>query len=62
MTVVSFIIMPAATHGFTVDALKGQAVMKQLKESVNEIQHAIGKKIFDSAARYALIICIFFNS
>jgi glycogen(starch) synthase len=54
MTVVAFIIMPAATHGFTVEALRGQAVMKQLKESVSEIQHAIGKRIFDTAARYLI--------
>ncbi|KAI8908779.1 glycogen synthase [Powellomyces hirtus] len=51
ITVVAFIIMPASTHSFTVDALKGQAVMKQLKESVAEIQHSIGNRIFDNAAR-----------
>jgi glycogen(starch) synthase len=51
MTVVAFIIMPAATHGFTVEALKGQAVMKQLRDSVTDIQNEIGKKIFEAAAR-----------
>ncbi|KAJ3018806.1 glycogen synthase isoform 1 [Thoreauomyces humboldtii] len=51
ITVVAFIIMPATTHSFTVDALKGQAVMKQLKESVAEIQHSIGSRIFENAAR-----------
>ncbi|KAI8926110.1 glycogen synthase [Entophlyctis helioformis] len=51
MTVVAFIIMPAETHSFTVEALKGQAVMKQLRESVNEIQSAIGRRIFESAAK-----------
>ena len=51
-TVVAFIIMPAATHGFTVEALKGQAVMKQLRDSVTDIQNEIGKKIFEAAARY----------
>lgn len=50
-TVVAFIIMPAATHGFTVEALKGQAVMKQLRDSVTDIQNEIGKKIFEAAAR-----------
>ncbi|KAI9089879.1 glycogen synthase [Phlyctochytrium arcticum] len=51
VTVVAFIIMPASTHSFTVDALKGQAVMKQLKETVTEIQNGIGQRIFDNAAR-----------
>eukprot|EP00842_Homolaphlyctis_polyrhiza_P001341 jgi/Hompol1/2207/HPOL_002860-RA len=51
VTVIAFIIMPAATHSFTVEALKGQAVMKQLRETVNEIQSAVGKRIFESAAR-----------
>ncbi|KAJ8327116.1 hypothetical protein BDV3_000243 [Batrachochytrium dendrobatidis] len=51
ITVVAFIIMPAATHSFTVDALKGQAVMKQLRETVNEIQNSVGHRIFESAAK-----------
>ncbi|KAJ3094110.1 glycogen synthase isoform 1 [Phlyctochytrium bullatum] len=51
ITVVAFIIMPAATHSFTVDALKSQAVMKQLKDTVTELQHKIGQRIFDAATR-----------
>ncbi|RKO88832.1 glycogen synthase [Blyttiomyces helicus] len=51
VTVVAFIITPAKTHSFTVEALKGQAVMKQLRDSVTEIQNAIGARIFDAAAR-----------
>ena len=55
ITVVAFIIMPAANHSYTVDALKGQAVIKQLRETVIEIQDAIGKRIFESAARLIII-------
>ncbi|ORX50631.1 glycogen synthase [Piromyces finnis] len=51
VTVVAFIIMPAATHNFAVDALKGQAVMKQLRQTVVEMQELIGKRILNSAAR-----------
>lgn len=51
MTVVAFIIMPATTHSFTVEALKGQAVTKQLKETVSGIQDRIGKRIFENALR-----------
>lgn len=43
--------MPAATRSFNVEALKGQAVTKQLRETVNEIQDRIGKRIFESALR-----------
>lgn len=38
ITVVAFIIMPAPTYQYSIDALKGQAVMKQLRETVNEVQ------------------------
>jgi hypothetical protein len=54
VTVVAFIIMPAPTNSFSVDALKGQAVMKQLKETVNEIQQSVGRRIFEDCARYVL--------
>jgi len=51
VTVVAFIIMPAATHSYTIETLKGQAVTKQLKETVSEIQNRIGNRIFELAAR-----------
>ena len=50
-TVVAFIIMPAATHSYTIDALKGQAVTKQLRDTVTEIQNKIGQRLFDHAMR-----------
>ena len=52
MTVVAFIVMPAATQSFSVEALKGQAVTKQLQETVKDITEKIGQRIFDKAARY----------
>lgn len=51
-TVVAFIIMPAATNSYTIEALKGQAVMKQLQDTVAEIQKRIGERLFDHAARF----------
>ncbi|KAF8327676.1 glycogen synthase [Amanita rubescens] len=51
-TVVAFIIMPAATHSYTVEALKGQAVTKQLRDTVTEIQNRIGARLFEHAARF----------
>lgn len=52
VTVVAFIIMPAATHSYTIEALKGQAVTKQLRDTVTEIQNRIGQRLFDKASRY----------
>lgn len=51
ITVVAFIIMPAATHSYTIDALKGQAVTKQLRDTVTEIQNKIGARLFEHAMR-----------
>ncbi len=53
VTVVAFIIMPAATHSYTIEALKGQAVMKQLRDTVTDIQTRIGERLFDHASRYS---------
>ncbi|KAJ7575900.1 glycogen synthase [Mycena floridula] len=51
LTVVAFIIMPAATNSYTVEALKGQAVTKQLKETVMEVEKRVGERLFEYAAR-----------
>jgi glycogen(starch) synthase len=52
ITVVAFVIMPATTHSYTIEALKGQAVTKQLRDTVLEIQNRIGARLFDRAARF----------
>jgi glycogen(starch) synthase len=51
-TVVAFIIMPAATQSYTIEALKGQAVIKQLHDTVIEIQQRMGQRLFEKASRY----------
>ncbi|CED83554.1 glycogen synthase [Phaffia rhodozyma] len=51
-TVVAFIIMPAATQSYTIEALKGQAVTKQLQDTVDEIKNRVGNRLFEHAARY----------
>jgi len=53
MTVVAFIIMPAATSSYTIEALKGQAVTKQLQDTVTEIQNRVGARLFEKTARYS---------
>ncbi|EON63041.1 glycogen [starch] synthase [Coniosporium apollinis CBS 100218] len=49
MTVVAFIILPAQTTSLTVEALKGQAVIKSLHDTVSQIENNIGKKLFERA-------------
>lgn len=51
VTIVAFIIMPAATNSYTIEALKGQAVTKQLRDTVTEIQNRVGARLFEHAAR-----------
>ena len=52
ITVVAFIISPARTQSYTVETLKGHAVVKQLKDVVNEIQENVGKRIFEQSLKY----------
>ncbi|CCE62025.1 hypothetical protein TPHA_0B03550 [Tetrapisispora phaffii CBS 4417] len=51
-TVVAFIIMPAKTNSFTVEALRSQAVVKSLENTVNEVTKLISRRIFDHAMKY----------
>uniref|UniRef100_A0A1X7UI12 Glycogen [starch] synthase n=2 Tax=Amphimedon queenslandica TaxID=400682 RepID=A0A1X7UI12_AMPQE len=51
ITVVAFFIFPAPTNSFNVASLKGQAITKQLRETVDSIQAQIGKKIYESTLR-----------
>jgi glycogen(starch) synthase len=49
VTVVAFIIMPAQTTSLAVEALKGQAVIKSLHDTVGHIERNIGKKLFEKS-------------
>ncbi|KAI1954291.1 glycogen synthase isoform 1 [Ophidiomyces ophidiicola] len=46
-TVVAFIIMPAQTSSLTVEALKGQAVVKSLRDTLEMVEQGIGKRLFE---------------
>ena len=47
----AFLIFPEETSHYNVDSLNGQAQHKKLRESVEQIQHRIGDKIFHSVLR-----------
>ncbi|KAJ1922021.1 glycogen synthase isoform 1 [Mycoemilia scoparia] len=51
VTVVAFIIAPAKTHSFTVETLKGQALIKQLRDSIDEVSNRIGNRMFELLSR-----------
>ena len=52
MTIVAFIIMPAQTSSLTVESLKGQAVMKSLRDTTSVIEKEVGKRLFDRALQW----------
>lgn len=52
MTVVAFIIMPAQTQSLTVEALKGQAVIKSLRDTVSVIEQEVGKRLFQRSLQW----------
>lgn len=49
-TVVAFLIFPAQnTNNFNVDSLRGQAIAKQLRDTVADLQEEMGKRMFELA-------------
>ncbi|KAI9707782.1 MAG: glycogen synthase isoform 1 [Candelina mexicana] len=48
-TVVAFIIMPAQTTSLTVEALKSQAIIKSLRDTVDVIERQVGKRIYEKS-------------
>jgi glycogen(starch) synthase len=51
MTVVAFLIFPARTNNFNVESLRGQAIAKQLKDTVAQVQGSLGRRIFEICLR-----------
>ncbi|XP_065348917.1 glycogen [starch] synthase [Cloeon dipterum] len=46
-TVVAFLIFPAKTNNFNVESLRGAAVTKSLRDTINQIQHNLGKRLYE---------------
>ncbi|XP_018650791.1 glycogen synthase [Schistosoma mansoni] len=51
VTVVAFLIFPAHTNSFNVDSFRAQAIVKQLRETVNSIQCEMGHRLFEVCLR-----------
>ncbi|XP_059481248.1 glycogen [starch] synthase isoform X2 [Neocloeon triangulifer] len=46
-TVVAFLIFPAKTNNFNVESLRGAAVTKSLRETINSIQQKMSKRLYE---------------
>lgn len=51
MTVVAFIIFPTRTNNFNVESLRGQAIAKQLRDTISQVQKDIGQRLFEICLR-----------
>lgn len=51
VTVIAFLIFPTPTGSFNVESLKGQAISKQLRETVQTLQNELGKRIYESCLK-----------
>lgn len=47
----AFLIFPAATNSFNVDSFRAQAIVKQLRETCNDIQNDMGTRLFEVCLR-----------
>ncbi|ODM95584.1 Glycogen [starch] synthase [Orchesella cincta] len=46
-TVVAFLIFPCKTNNFNVESLRGQALTKSLRNTINDVQQDIGKRMYE---------------
>ena len=53
-TVVAFLIFPTKTNSFNVESLRGHAVAKGLKDTIDEIQKEIGVRLYETCLRGAV--------
>ena len=51
VTVVAFLIFPTKTNNFNVDSLRGHAVTKQLRDTIQQIQQHVGKRMYDTCLK-----------
>ncbi len=52
VTVVAFMIFPTATNNFNVESLRGQSIAKMLRDTVQNIQSDIGKRLYEICLKY----------
>ncbi len=51
VTIVAFMIFPTSTNNFNVESLRGQSIAKMLRDTVQNIQSDIGKRLYEICLR-----------
>jgi len=51
VTIVVFLIFPTKTSNFNVESLRGQAIAKNLRETVQTLQNVLGKRIYENCLK-----------
>ncbi|CAF1239042.1 unnamed protein product [Adineta ricciae] len=51
VTIVAFLIFPTATNNFNIESLRGQSVAKMLRDTVQNVQSDIGKRLYEICLR-----------
>jgi len=51
ITVIAFLIFPTKTNSFNVESLKGHAITKGLKDTIDCVQKDIGKRLYEQCLR-----------
>ncbi|KAI3379519.1 hypothetical protein SNEBB_010049 [Seison nebaliae] len=51
ITVIAFLIFPTKTNNFNVESLQGQAITKQLRDNLNDLQKVIGERLYESCLK-----------
>ena len=51
VTVVAFLIFPTKTNSFNVESLRGHAITKSLKDTIDDIEKDIGQRLYETCLR-----------
>ncbi|UJR23204.1 hypothetical protein I4U23_026223 [Adineta vaga] len=51
VTIVAFMIFPTSTNNFNIESLRGQSVAKMLRDTVQNVQSEIGKRLYEICLR-----------
>jgi hypothetical protein len=54
VTIVVFLVFPTVTSNLNVESLRGQAIAKQLRDTVKTVKDEIGKRLYEICLRLVL--------
>lgn len=57
-------IFPTSTNNFNVESLRGQSIAKMLRDTVQNVQTDIGKRLYEICLKYnnihIFLLCIYY--